>query len=221
MIREYKEKPEIEELVVLIREIWREYYTPLIGVAQVEYMLEKFQSVDAILRQIAEENYRYFCIFCDEEPAGYYAAASDVRLQTSDFRLQEATSDVNSEARSPKPEACHRVFLSKLYVASKFRGRGLGKQMLQHLIDAIREERLQTSDFRLQEELLAGVPVASNTNPEARSPKPEVTIWLTVNKHNPTVDIYHKCGFVITEEIVTDIGNGFVMDDYVMEMSVV
>ena len=215
MIREYKEKQELEELVVLIREIWREYYTPLIGAEQVEYMLDQFQSVDAIMRQVIHENYRYYCVFCDDEPAGYYAAKpSDVRLQTSDFRLQEATSDVNSEARSPKPEACHRVFLSKLYVAAKFRGRGLGKQMLQHL-----EEGLRASDFRLQEELPVGVPAASGISPEARSPKPEarVTIWLTVNKHNPSIDIYRKLGFVITEEIVTDIGNGFVMDDYVME----
>jgi len=162
MIREYKEKQELEELVVLIREIWREYYTPLIGAEQVEYMLDQFQSVDAITRQMIQENYRYYCIFCDGQPAGYYAA---------------------------RPCDDHRVFLSKLYVAAKFRGRGLGKQMLQHLIDAACADGA-------------------------------TTIWLTVNKYNPSVDIYRKLGFVITQEIVTDIGNGFVMDDYVMEKEV-
>ena len=176
MIQEYKEKSELEELVVLIREVWREYYTPLIGAAQVEYMLEKFQSVDAILRQIAEEHYRYFCIFCDGEPAGYYASkpcdGSPCPLPGDEGKGSVATGK--------------RVFLSKLYVAAKFRGRGLGKQMLQHLIDAARADGA-------------------------------TTIWLTVNKHNRSVDIYRKLGFVITEEIVTDIGNGFVMDDYVME----
>ena len=162
MIREYREKPELEELVVVIREIWREYYTPLIGAAQVEYMLAKFQSVDAMMRQIADEDYRYFGVLCDGELAGYYAA---------------------------KPSDNDRVFLSKLYVAARFRGCGLGKKMLQHLTDAA---------------LTSG----------------SKAIWLTVNKHNSTVDIYRKLGFVITEEIVTDIGNGFVMDDYVMEKNI-
>jgi hypothetical protein len=59
MLREYKEKSELEELVVLIRDIWREYYTPLLGAAQVEYMLDKCQSVEAVTQQIAEENCRY------------------------------------------------------------------------------------------------------------------------------------------------------------------
>ena len=163
MIKEYKTKDELAELVPVIAAIWRECYTSLIGVEQVEYMLEKFQSVDAVSRQIAEENYHYFGIFCDGELAGYYAV---------------------------QPSGGDRVFLSKFYVAAKFRARGLGKQMLDHLITNAR-----------------------NTGAE--------TVWLTVNKQNRSVDIYYKLGFVITEEIVTDIGNGFVMDDYKMEKKIV
>ena len=45
-------------------------------------------------------------------------------------------------------------------------------------------------------------------------------IKLTVNKQNKnTIDAYQKYGFKITDKIVTDIGNGFVMDDYIMEYS--
>lgn len=45
-------------------------------------------------------------------------------------------------------------------------------------------------------------------------------IKLTVNKQNKnTIDAYLKYGFKITDKIVTDIGNGFVMDDYIMEYS--
>jgi RsiW-degrading membrane proteinase PrsW (M82 family)/N-acetylglutamate synthase-like GNAT family acetyltransferase len=40
---------------------------------------------------------------------------------------------------------------------------------------------------------------------------------LNVNKHNPAVGFYEKIGFVTTYEEVLDIGNGYVMDDYVME----
>ena len=156
------EKTELEELAVVIHEIWREYYTPLIGAAQVEYMLDKFQSVDAMTRQITEEDYHYYGVLYDGELAGYYAA---------------------------KPSGDDRVFLSKFYVAARFRGRGFGREMLNHLIDAAR---------------------AAGAN----------AIWLTVHKQNPTVDLYHKLGFTITEEIVADIGNGFVMDDYVMEKNI-
>jgi GNAT superfamily N-acetyltransferase len=46
------------------------------------------------------------------------------------------------------------------------------------------------------------------------------TLWLLVNKKNPTVTIYERLGFVRTESLVTDIGSGFVMDDYRMEKTV-
>ena len=45
-------------------------------------------------------------------------------------------------------------------------------------------------------------------------------IWLKVNKHNPTVAIYQKLGFACVESVLTDIGNGCLLDDYVMERPV-
>ena len=42
-------------------------------------------------------------------------------------------------------------------------------------------------------------------------------IWLTCNKGNPTLDIYKNLGYEVTKSIVTDIGNGYVMDDYVLQ----
>ena len=45
-------------------------------------------------------------------------------------------------------------------------------------------------------------------------------VYLTVNKHNDnTIAIYKKMGFAVIDSVVTDIGNGFVMDDYIMEKS--
>jgi diamine N-acetyltransferase len=42
-------------------------------------------------------------------------------------------------------------------------------------------------------------------------------LMLTVNKRNAkAIAAYQRNGFVITDSIVTDIGRGFVMDDYVM-----
>ena len=45
-------------------------------------------------------------------------------------------------------------------------------------------------------------------------------IWLTVNRNNPSVEVYRSLGFVKTREQVADIGGGYVMDDYIMEYSV-
>ena len=43
-----------------------------------------------------------------------------------------------------------------------------------------------------------------------------VLLELNVNKHNPSIKFYNKKGFNIVKEEVIDIGNGYVMDDYVM-----
>ena len=43
-------------------------------------------------------------------------------------------------------------------------------------------------------------------------------IYLTVNKYNSSsIEVYKKLGFTIAKEAVTDIGGGYVMDDYIME----
>jgi ribosomal protein S18 acetylase RimI-like enzyme len=43
------------------------------------------------------------------------------------------------------------------------------------------------------------------------------TLELQVNRNNKAKGFYEKLGFVERETIKLDIGNGFVMDDYVME----
>lgn len=47
------------------------------------------------------------------------------------------------------------------------------------------------------------------------------SIRLNVNKYNATVAWYLRRGFTVRQEMVLDIGNGFVMDDYVLELAVV
>ncbi len=42
-------------------------------------------------------------------------------------------------------------------------------------------------------------------------------IYLNVNKYNTAKFFYEKLGFVISKEEVIDIGNDYVMDDYVMQ----
>lgn len=44
-------------------------------------------------------------------------------------------------------------------------------------------------------------------------------IFLQVNKANAAKNFYLKLGFDIREEAVFDIGNGFIMDDYIMALA--
>lgn len=81
----------------------------------------------------------------------------------------------------------HAVFLSKIYIRKKFRGSGYSRMTMNFIADLCRDDGLNM-------------------------------IYLTVNKQNlSSIAVYEKLGFVRARELVTEIGNGFVMDDYVME----
>lgn len=61
---------QIQEISNLASVIWHEHFTPIIGIQQVEYMLEKFQSFHALKEQM-ETGYEYFQIFDNTEFCGY------------------------------------------------------------------------------------------------------------------------------------------------------
>ncbi len=86
----------------LARDIWTKHYTPIIGREQVEYMLERYQSSEAILGQIGA-GVLYFLIKAETGIVGYLA-------------VQPRTDE---------------LFLSKIYVSSGERGKGYGKQAVQ------------------------------------------------------------------------------------------
>ena len=46
------------------------------------------------------------------------------------------------------------------------------------------------------------------------------TLQLQVNRRNKARDFYARLGFAVTGEFDFDIGNGFVMDDYIMEKKI-
>lgn len=54
---------------------------------------------------------------------------------------------------------------------------------------------------------------------EARKEQ-QVKLILNVNKNNIAQYFYSKHGFVIIQEVVIAIGNGFKMDDYIMEKNI-
>ncbi len=46
------------------------------------------------------------------------------------------------------------------------------------------------------------------------------TLSLNVNRHNKAIRFYERLGFTHVASETIDIGNGFIMDDYVMEKPV-
>ncbi|MCL2785083.1 MAG: GNAT family N-acetyltransferase [Propionibacteriaceae bacterium] len=83
-----------------------------------------------------------------------------------------------------------RLFLSKIYVLKLYRGCGVARAFLNELTAWARELNLSV-------------------------------IGLNVNKDNAdSIAAYEKLGFQITGTMWADIGGGFVMDDYTMELAV-
>ena len=92
----------LRQIAKLAETIWHEHYEPILGVDQVNYMVEHFQSLPAMKDQIANQGYRYRGVFHQGKLCGYVATAG-----RPDF-----------------------LFLSKLYLAAEARGLGLASRVL-------------------------------------------------------------------------------------------
>lgn len=62
---------------------------------------------------------------------------------------------------------------------------------------------------KIGQQLLANAQVLGEKNNSSK-------LHLNVNKNNPAVNFYFKQNFIVEREEVLDIGNGYVMDDFVM-----
>lgn len=148
---------DIKIIAELAKIIWHECYTPIIGTEQVDYMIEKFQSFEAISDAVKNQGYIYYMAIDNGSLAGFLGAKTE--------------------------DDC--VFLSKIYVHSSFRKRGIAKAMISKVMKSYGDR-----DY----------------------------MYLTVNKQNlDAISTYKALGFTFWRDEVTDIGNGFVMDDYVFK----
>ncbi len=153
-------KSQMPLLAELARSIWEEWFTPLLGKAQVAYMVDKFQSLPAMTHQVEKEGYEYYFLTDGGEVCGYMGIHPD-----------------------PKDG----LFLSKLYLRKSARGQGFARKAFEALCERAKRD---------------GLP----------------RIHLTVNKHNlQAIRVYEHLGLVRYGDTVTDIGSGFVMDDYLYE----
>ena len=140
--------------------IWNEHFPGIITQEQVNYMVNKFQSLPAITKAISEEGYQYFLLVLGDTPIGYMG-------------LQPQEDDV--------------MLLSKLYLMKPFRGQRRSVVLFEQAERTARE----MGKKRLR---------------------------LFVNKRNYVpLRVYLRMGYRIVEEKKTDIGEGFICDDFMME----
>ncbi len=145
-------------LEALAKEIWTQHYADIITMDQIRYMLENFQSAEAIVQDM-QSGAVYDIAYADGEPCGYSAAVPDGTA----------------------------LFLSKLYVRQSCRGLGIARAMVSRI-----EQRAKASGL--------------------------LHLSLKCNKYNTgSLAAYERLGFSVAYACVTDIGNGFIMDDYALE----
>jgi GNAT superfamily N-acetyltransferase len=99
---------DIASVTRLAQEIWCQHFTPIIGSSQVEYMLEKFQSVEAILSQM-EIGTEYYIAVLENEHVGYTGLVPDVSNK--------------------------KMMISKIYLRNRARGNGIGNHILNFVED--------------------------------------------------------------------------------------
>ncbi len=110
-VRKAETDTQVREIADLAKVIWNEYFTPIIGKDQVDYMVEKFQSYPALKEQISE-GYEYYQIFSGGEFCGYTGI---------------------------RPGEDNRLFLSKLYLKKESRGHHLATGAFSFLKEICRE----------------------------------------------------------------------------------
>ena len=104
------DKNNISEMSVLATKIVREHYDPILGKAQNDYMLKKFQSAEAIKGQI-QDGYIYYFVRENDDNIGFIAFF-------------------------PRGEA---MYISKLYLLKEQRGKGYSHKILDFVAEKARD----------------------------------------------------------------------------------
>ncbi|MEO5594155.1 MAG: GNAT family N-acetyltransferase [Chitinophagaceae bacterium] len=151
---------DISTIGSLAHQIWPNTYGHLMSEEKLQYMLQLIYNPASLKKQMQEQGHVFLLAEIDNEAAGF-ASFSKINEQDT-YKLH------------------------KIYVNTAIQGKGLGKALLNAVIQEIK--------------LLDAT-----------------TLILNVKKDNTAKTFYEKFGFTIIKEEDIDIGNGFFMNDYVME----
>ncbi|MGF1919463.1 GNAT family N-acetyltransferase [Enterococcus faecalis] len=158
IIKPIKTEKEIKKTYPVIKQIWEEFFTPIIGEEQVRYMLNTYQSPHNILCEI-NSGTKYYALMLNHQIVGYTA-----------YKVEEES-----------------LYLSKIYLLSSVRGKGYSSEIFEWYMSIAKKMGKQS-------------------------------IYLIVNKDNDlAISVYKRKGFILKDERVVSIGNGFEMSDYIFE----
>jgi ribosomal protein S18 acetylase RimI-like enzyme len=156
-----------ESDIAIIQEIakitWGPTYVPIIGQEQVDYMLDKMYSKAALESQFI--NGHQFLI------------------------AEQGSKNIGFVSYAAEPDVAGLFHLHKLYVLPAAHGQGVGKFLINEVVNKVRETGGQY-------------------------------LRLNVNRNNKARDFYERAGFIIKETVDIEIGNGFYMNDYIMEKAI-
>lgn len=103
---------DVEPLRRLAREIWIRHYTPIIGDAQIEYMLAQRYCSPVLLEELARGDVWWDLLLLRDEPRGFSSCFADEDERT--------------------------LKLDKLYIHPDCQGAGYGRRMLERVLDRTR-----------------------------------------------------------------------------------
>ncbi|HMI04534.1 MAG TPA: GNAT family N-acetyltransferase [Pedobacter sp.] len=159
VLRRAKEQ-DIESIQDLANRTWYVTYGDYLSVEQIDYMLDKMYNKGELLSQFKEG---YIFLMAEEDGIDLgFAGFSVLDSATGTYKLH------------------------KLYVLPETHGRGVGKLLMNEVVNLVK----RADGAFLQ---------------------------LSVNRNNKAAKFYKKAGFIVKETIDIDIGNGFLMNDYIME----
>jgi ribosomal protein S18 acetylase RimI-like enzyme len=151
---------DIDTIGLLAHRIWPKTYGDLMSAEKLQYMLQLIYSPASLKDQMQQQGHIFLLAELDTVPVGFTSFS--------------------------KTKGQDIYKLHKLYVNTEIQGRGLGKALLNAVIEEIK--------------LLHAT-----------------SLILNVKRDNTAKAFYEKLGFSVTGEEDIDIGNGFFMNDYVME----
>lgn len=146
----------------LAERIWPHTYSAYLSDEQLRYMLDKMYNQGELLEQLLK-GYAFLIAEEDKKDVGF-ASFSLIDPENEGYKLH------------------------KIYVLPEMHGKGVGKILMNEIVNQIVR-------------------------------KGGKTLQLNVNRNNKAKDFYLKAGFKIKETVDLDLGNGFFMNDYVMELS--
>ena len=143
--------------------IWPSAYGEILSQAQLNYMLDKFYSLEALTEQLEERKHIFLLVENDGKQLGFASYESNIDN--------------------------YKTKIHKIYVLPETQGKGFGVQFINEI-----EKRAQEANNKI--------------------------LFLNVNRFNKAQYFYKKLGFEIAYEEDIEIGNGYLMEDFVMEKKI-